>query len=688
MILKLSRLIRARAHGDEGIAMIMVMGTIGVLTIMLGVTLAYAISVQPQARHDQDWNASLAAAQSGVDDYVAKLNQNDSYWTTVDCTNLALKGPKAGTNTCGWTTTTTPGWQQIDTGNAGAGSFHYDVDSSTLNAKGAIRVTSTGNVRNVKRSLQVLVQRGGPTNFLYYTDFEDADPGNALAYPSGAPNNNCGKAGPTLAQYWWNFNGTGARDNTDGCVEIQFVSFDVLNGKAHFNDTPYLGGSATFKQGYETSDPKCATLPYNAANCVRSGNALPTLGAGYTAQYAPKLDLPDNSSAFVNDPGCFYTGDTRIRFLGDGTMDVWNTASAGTTLLGPGTPAGTNCGIAANFTSPAVKQNVPVPDDMVIYIKNSATTGVCSVGQVVNGTTSGSTANDVIPTGDGTGMTSWDVNDISYNDPDTVVTTTTKTFTRATGTSGLAWTNPAATVALSETGDGHPATFDCGQGNLYVEGDLKGSVTMAAQNNVIVTNNLTTPATTPPTDGSGNVVDASGSDIAGLVAANSVIVYHPVSRDSVTGAASVTSGTNCSATVGNVPTSTTGTMGTSDKCVWSQTQTFNNTASTANDIAYPGQTNSTTPRAIYASIETLQHSFWVDNYKYGNPLGKLSVRGSIAQKWRGIVGTGTTATSTATGFNKDYGYDTRLKFLSPPYFPQWTKAQWDAQTTGELKPQY
>ena len=39
MILKLSRLIRARAHGDEGIAMIMVMGTIMVLTVLLGVTI-------------------------------------------------------------------------------------------------------------------------------------------------------------------------------------------------------------------------------------------------------------------------------------------------------------------------------------------------------------------------------------------------------------------------------------------------------------------------------------------------------------------------------------------------------------------------------------------------------------------------------------------------------------------------
>jgi hypothetical protein len=90
-------------------------------------------------------------------------------------------------------------------------------------------------------------------------------------------------------------------------------------------------------------------------------------------------------------------------------------------------------------------------------------------------------------------------------------------------------------------------------------------------------------------------------------------------------------------------------------------------------------------RWVYASIQTLQHSFWVQSYDQGNKLGTLHVRGSIAQKWRGIVGTGG---ASGTGYLKDYGYDTRLKFVSPPYFPQWTNAVWGAKTTAELKPAY
>ena len=59
------------------------------------------------------------------------------------------------------------------------------------------------------------------------------------------------------------------------------------------------------------------------------------------------------------------------------------------------------------------------------------------------------------------------------------------------------------------------------------------------------------------------------------------------------------------------------------------------------------------------------------------------MRGSIAQKWRGAVGT-----TGGTGFDKDYSYDARLQFSSPPYFPQWINAAWGAKTTGELQPQY
>jgi hypothetical protein len=307
-----------------------------------------------------------------------------------------------------------------------------------------------------------------------------------------------------------------------------------------------------------------------------------------------------------------------------------------------------------------------------------AGSATCTPGQVVNGTSSGSTAGDQIPTG--SGATSTGVTDISYFDPDSYSNTTAKSWTRSKSGSTWSWTAGTTTGPTTTINtDNHPKTFDCGLGNVYVEGTVKGRVTIASQNNVVVTGNLSVAGA------SGGTVPA-GPDIVGLVAANSVVVYHPVSRSSTT--SSPAPAKSPSGVSGTCPTTTTGTPSggsTSGStytmtCTWTDTTTY---GSTYANLSYPNQTSSTSSRYVFASIQTLQHSFWVQSYNRGADLGKLSVRGSIAQKWRGAVGT-----AGGTGYQKDYSYDARLKFSSPPYFPQWTNAVWSAKTTGELKAQY
>jgi Tfp pilus assembly protein PilX len=107
---------------DTGIAMIMVLGVIMVMTLLVGTAIAYAMAVKPQAKRDQDWNAALAAAGAGVDDFVARVNKSDSYVLAVDCTNLAWKGPNTGTNSCGWSSSTAVGWLPVQAGKPAAGS--------------------------------------------------------------------------------------------------------------------------------------------------------------------------------------------------------------------------------------------------------------------------------------------------------------------------------------------------------------------------------------------------------------------------------------------------------------------------------------------------------------------------------------------------------------------------------------
>jgi hypothetical protein len=90
---------------------------------------------------------------------------------------------------------------------------------------------------------------------------------------------------------------------------------------------------------------------------------------------------------------------------------------------------------------------------------------------------------------------------------------------------------------------------------------------------------------------------------------------------------------------------------------------------------------------IGAAMLTLAHSFIVDNYNCGNRLGTLAIEGAVAQKFRGVVGTFNTGTGqSVTGYTKDYEYDDRLKYRSPPYFLDPVSAAWRVIRANEQVP--
>ncbi len=150
----------------------------------------------------------------------------------------------------------------------------------------------------------------------------------------------------------------------------------------------------------------------------------------------------------------------------------------------------------------------------------------------------------------------------------------------------------------------------CGLGNVYLQGTLKGRVTVAASNSIVLT---------------GDVVLAggkNGSDLLGLVASNSVEVYHPIMDTWECQTWTTPAHTRCA--------------------TWGYDGNQNEVSGWPARLTDP-DTGTVTPSSgiqIDASIQTLQHSFWVQSYNVGNFQGNLQVWGSIAQEWRGIVGTG------------------------------------------------
>lgn len=608
------RRIQGRLRDDAGIALIMVIGWTLVLGTLVTAGIAYAIQSNTDSRRSQDWNAALSAAQSGIEDYVARLNRNDNYGRTWDCANTAMQGPKATGNTCGWTTATATGWLPVVADAPNGPSFHYDVDASSLDKSGTIMVVATGRSGKVTRTIDAAIGRGGSTDFLYYTDFEDADPSNQTVYGNnpGGGVVACGSTGAASALYAWQ-TASSRNDGSSPCTEITFASGDVLNGRVHFNDLPLSQNGAQFVNGFETSAPTCqtATGP-NYTGCLRYNSGIPVYGTpaqGATPAvvvppvYSPTLYLDDTSAKFSTYPGCHYYGATRIKFGQDGNgnaalgqMTVWSKDSAGQST-------GTGCGTftAAN----GYKQTVNIPTDQVIYDSAGSAVHQCLSGEI-DGT---------LPLG---------------------------TYTGAA--------NTTYTYDLTMLNNDQ----FCGQGNLYIEGTIKGRVSIAAENSIVVTGDLLLSS------------GVAGTDIAGLVAGNSVEVFHPW-VDTY----------KCTTTTKNGKTTTT--------CAWN-----NSPAEVAgwpkryNDPAAGNAKNPTNGIQIAASIQTLQHSFWVQQYNKGTAQGTLLVLGSIAQRWRGIVGTGT----GTTGYVKSYQYDTRLKWSSPPYFPQWTNAKWGPRHTGETTPAY
>ncbi|MBJ7348815.1 MAG: hypothetical protein JHC87_09630, partial [Thermoleophilaceae bacterium] len=146
--------------------------------------------------------------------------------------------------------------------------------------------------------------------------------------------------------------------------------------------------------------------------------------------------------------------------------------------------------------------------------------------------------------------------------------------------------------------DGWNPSGDATCGQISIKGTYNKSLTFAAEDDIVIAGNILQDTAT-----------ASADAVLGLIANKFVRVRHYASGSSG-------SCTNQSGTVTNVE----------------------------------------------AAILALQHSFALDWPGCGAGLGTLTIKGVIAQKYRGIISQG------SAGYVKDYNYDDRMKYRSPPYF--------------------
>jgi len=395
-----------RLRSDRGFTLVAVMGTMAILTVFLLASLGFAITNMAPNRKDQDAKAAMAAAQAGIDDFVSRLNGNDSYWVNNSSDKFATFGDT--TNTA-----FSPTGLSIPGTGSGPATYNYTVLSSSTQTTltGIIRLQSTGKSRNASRTLIAQLQPSGFLRFIYFTDIEAQDP--ALWDSSRTDCN----------RYYYAVPPTPARPGN--CTEIQFTGGDVIQGPLHSNDALQINGSVLF------TDPKTETSwadgasPAPAANHRWWGTGTPS-ASGYRPVYQAPVVLPaanseiqsyaDPAKSDAAAPGCLYSGQTRIRFSGN-QMKV----------LSPGTTSSATKPRCYNFSTPTTEQTLNIPP--VIYVQQLS--GSCSAGGIgypitkevamtiagtsnpydchdgdafVQGTATGqvtiATANDVVVTGD------------------------------------------------------------------------------------------------------------------------------------------------------------------------------------------------------------------------------------------------------------------------------------------------
>jgi type II secretory pathway pseudopilin PulG len=399
--LEVMRGLLARFRNDSGFTLVAVMGTMSILTVFLLASLAYAMpNLAPNRRNqDSEEAAAVAAAQAGIDDFISRLNGNDSYWLNNSSDKFASSGDTANA------AFSTAGVPIPGTGSAPV-SYKYSVISASTQTTqtGIIRLQSTGKSRNASRTLIVQLQPSGFLRYIYFTDAEVTDP----ALYSPPKNGNCGN---------YYYDATLGPRRSSGCSEIQFTDGDEIKGPLHSNDALQINGATLFSDPKTESSWPDGSSPAPPANHRWWGTGTPS-SSGYQPTYHAPVVLPAANSEIQNyadptksdsvAPGCQYTGQTRIRFSGNQMF-----------VLSPGTTSSTTKARCYNYLTPNTEQRLSIPP--VIYVQNR--TGSCAPGGIgypmagenwsyscsngdafVQGTATGqvtvATANDIIVTGD------------------------------------------------------------------------------------------------------------------------------------------------------------------------------------------------------------------------------------------------------------------------------------------------
>ena len=456
-------------------------------------------------------------------------------------------------------------------GSATSSKFRYDVDASTIATNGIVKLTSTGRVGNAARTVRASLRRRSFLDYLYFTDFETVDP----ALYTGTPFT------PAQAQTRCAFHYYGGINNQRDISGRTDYTGDSDSSGAYCSDITFVGID-------KLNGPMHTNDAFMVCGAPQFLGDTSTSWTGASGKLY-RDNCPTSTPVFANPTGPIYA--TPL------TMPPTNSAIKASTVAGTG---------GCLYTGPT---RIKLLSNGTMTVKSPFSKNTNNAACPKNGT-------GALPT-----------NGVIY------VQNVPSSSSDPNYTNGCPYSNPAHPARLPIAND--LTTYGCRNGDVFIEGTLKGQLTVAAENNIDITWNLQYNS------------GVNGTDLLGLIANNFIEVYHPVNCASGT-----TSACNLNA---NFPTETT-----------------------------PARTTPFSSPIIQAAMLSLTHSIRVQAWDRGAPLGTLNVTGVLAQRYRGPVGTNSSGV-IVSGFGKNYVYDQRLKYLSPPKFLDPVASQWGIVTWAENK---
>ena len=725
------RPVRQIVAGEDGFTMIFALVALLISGLLVASAFTAASGDISLSRNFTLQTKAYYAAQAGVQRYQHELSSNPNYW--VQCESI---GEEKAKGRIAVPATTDESYYVKTLPSAGHSACEKEKQLTTLEttgpAKGTFRILATGYAGSgesaIKRSIVATFAHPGFTKYVYESNYEVEDPSNFEPEPTGCEH---------YYQYRVEHRLTGT------CPPIEFAPTDKVNGPMHTNDAAAVcsTGSSAPTFGRNSEDPiEMNGGHYAASGCGNSPNIV-----GKYTETAGSLLPPETDAELLETAGLKFSGRTELTLAAGSpntiTATVINSNNEKETLPPKTFPtngviyvenSSSGCGVAKYTPFGSDTEHDTGCGNVYVHGEYTESLTIASADDVIiNGNLTTSSEEGGAPTGGATlGLIAQNFVRVYHpvKKGYTTVSTQPKTEPATNGKCGAATELSArihGTTELSEI-----TTTGLANGD-EVEGTVAGQIAsgtvisaIKASEKKITLSEATSPearelsATTARRSTEVSVETATlavGDEVEGSafergtviteIKQNKIKVSNSAKRAETTklkfyGETTKVkvyiplSGYAYNSKLGNCHKVETGY----DKFIEAENRYIKNCESestyTSNAYCeYAISSSGCSPKAtnlsgslenpvIDAAILSTKHSWIVDNYACGASLGKLTVWGSIAQFWRGPVGT---SGNSGTGYIKNYNYDERLANQQPPSFLSPSSTSW--KLSRETAPQ-